>query len=173
MQISGQDPIPVFAQHPHLFDTSNFPPEHPLHSMLGKAELHRMKFEYVDRPPILEYVGLSAKMYSIKFAPGDGRSEEEGDELRKSKGVPRRVVDTQLRHMQFLEVLERPHTKRATFNMIRPRNHQLHTEQVTKNTLSGRDDKRWLCADGRSTHAYGHLANYLELENEDFPMEEL
>jgi hypothetical protein len=167
------DPLPIFKANPDRHDTSNFPTDHPLHSTEGKGKLGRMKFEYADQAPILEYVGLCAKMYSVKFV-GSGAEEGSGEELRKIKGVPKSFVNNELRHQDYMAVLQHPHVKKGTFNIIRPRAHVLHTEQVTKITLRGRDDKRWLCADNISTHTYGHHRTLAAVEEEDdIAMEEL
>jgi len=47
-----------------LYDTSDYPKEHPLHSNTNKKVLGKMKDECAGTP-ITEYVGLRPKMYSI------------------------------------------------------------------------------------------------------------
>ena len=66
------------AKHPDLYDTSDFPKDHPLHSTANKKVLGKMKDECAGRP-IAEYVGLRPKMYSIMEASGGGN-------IKKAKG---------------------------------------------------------------------------------------
>ena len=60
------------------YDTSDYPPDHFLHNMKNKKVLGKIKDERAGRP-IVEYVGLRPKMYSIL--------EESGQNLKKAKGV--------------------------------------------------------------------------------------
>ena len=60
------------------YDTSDYPPDHFLHNMKNKKVLGKIKDERAGRP-IVEYVGLRPKMYSI--------FEESGQNLKKAKGV--------------------------------------------------------------------------------------
>jgi hypothetical protein len=50
-----------------LFDTSNFPKDHPLYSTENKAVVGKFKSETGDKT-IAEFVGLRSKMYSIKVS---------------------------------------------------------------------------------------------------------
>ena len=47
-----------------LYDTSDYPKEHPLHSNTNKKVFGKMKDECAETP-IAQYVGLRLKMYSI------------------------------------------------------------------------------------------------------------
>ena len=53
-------------QNSHLFDTSDYPTEHPLYSLCNQKVLGKKKDETVAHPP-LEFVGLNPKMYSVKM----------------------------------------------------------------------------------------------------------
>ena len=48
----------------HLYDTSDYPKEHPLYSNANKQVLGKMKDE-CNGTPIAEFVGLRSKMYSF------------------------------------------------------------------------------------------------------------
>jgi len=101
-----------------------------------------------------EFVGLRAKMYSLK-APGKCH--------KKAKGIQNHFVSKHVRHEQFLNVLRKTtaHTK-ATFRTFRSTNHvqfgQFHGVymELTKLCLSAFDDKRYILDDGVCTLAYGH-----------------
>ena len=57
-------------QNSHLFDTSDYPTEHPLYTLCNKKGLGKMKDETVGHPP-LELVRLKPKMYSLKMKDSD------------------------------------------------------------------------------------------------------
>ena len=78
-----------------LYDTSDYAGDHPLHSMVNKKVLGKMKDEYAGRP-VAEYVGLRPKLYSILEASGN---------IRKAKGVKKTAVRKHIRHEQYREAL--------------------------------------------------------------------
>jgi len=61
----------------YMYDTSNYPKEHPLYDATNRKVLGKMKDE-CDGEPIEEVVALRPKMYSIKKA---------GSNIKKAKGV--------------------------------------------------------------------------------------
>ena len=69
LEIQTEDVYSDMADHPSLYDTSDFPEDHPLHSKVNKKVLGKMKDECAGHP-IAEYVGLRPKMYSILEASG-------------------------------------------------------------------------------------------------------
>ena len=79
-----------------LYDTSDYPKEHPLHSNKNKKVLGKMKDEWAGTP-IAEYVGLRPKMYSIL------KADEKN--IKKAKGVKKNVVKKQIMHEQYKETL--------------------------------------------------------------------
>ena len=74
---------------------------------------------------ILEYVGLRSKMYSILTVQPDGARKEK----RKIKGVPKKAV-TNVRHLEYREVLEEGSERRAAFAQLRSRAHEIAVETV-------------------------------------------
>ena len=85
---------------------------------------------------ILEYVGLRSKMYSILTVQPDGARKEK----RKIKGVPKKAV-TNVRHLEYQEVLEEGSERRAAFAQLRSRAHEIAVETVEKKSLSPFNDK--------------------------------
>jgi len=67
----------------HLYDTSDYPKEHPLHSDTNKKVLGKMKDECAGTP-IAECVCPRPKMYSIL------KADEKN--IKKAKGVKKNVV---------------------------------------------------------------------------------
>ena len=131
------------------YDTSDYPQDHPLHSMKNKKVLGKMKDECAGRP-IAEFVGLRPKMYSIL--------EAKGAEHRRAKGVKKSVVKRELRHEQYKQCLLQKKHRYDSMNMIRSDNHRMFSVRLNKVSLSPMDTKRWIADDGISTHAYGHYA---------------
>ncbi|KAK3783595.1 hypothetical protein RRG08_048477 [Elysia crispata] len=64
LEIESEDIYGDMAKRAELYDTSDYPHEHPLHSTENKKVLGKMKDECAERP-IAEYVGPRPKMYSI------------------------------------------------------------------------------------------------------------
>ena len=71
LEVQTEDVFRDMASNAELYDTSDYPPEHHLHSIANKKALGKMKDECAGRP-IAEYVGLRPKMYSILEARGGG-----------------------------------------------------------------------------------------------------
>ena len=69
MEIQTEDVYQDMAKHARLYDTSDYPEDHPLYSTVNKKVLGRMKDECAGRA-IAEYVSLRPKMYSILEADG-------------------------------------------------------------------------------------------------------
>ena len=61
LEIQTEDVYEDMTKHPELYDTSDYPPDHPLYSNANKKVLGKMKGECAGRP-IAEYVGLRPKM---------------------------------------------------------------------------------------------------------------
>ena len=114
----------------HLFDTSDYPTGHPNLSLANKKVLEKFKDETAGRP-ILEFIGLRAKMYSILLAD--------------SKGVPRYVRDRNLKHDLYRDCLLGERRMAHSMNAIRPADdHRLFSVTLHKTTLPPYDDKRFV-----------------------------
>ncbi|KAK3790228.1 hypothetical protein RRG08_027443 [Elysia crispata] len=94
LEIQTEDVYRDMFAHAGLYDTSDYPREHPLHSVENKKVLGKMTDECAGRP-IAEYIGLRPKMYSIL--------ESNGNNTKKAKGVRKYVVKKQIRHKQYWE----------------------------------------------------------------------
>jgi hypothetical protein len=135
-----------------FFDTSDYPPDHILHSKVNCKVLGKMKDECAGKPAI-EFVGLRSKMYSLLL------DKDETNEHVKmtAKGVKRCFVTKRLRHDMYLETLRTRKVTYASFMNFRSRSHKLETVNFEKVCLSAYDDKRYVLNDGISTLAYGHF----------------
>ena len=83
LEIQTENVYEDMGRSAHLYDTSNYPKDHPQYSTVNEKVVGKMKDECVGRL-IAEYVGLRPKMYSIL--------EASGRNIKKAKGVKRSVV---------------------------------------------------------------------------------
>ena len=147
LEIQTEDVYRDMIAHAGLYDTSNYPREHPLHSVENKKVLGKMTDECAGRP-IAEYIGLRPKMYSIL--------EANGNNTKKAKGVKKYVVKKHIRHKQYREALFEKTTFHHGMNVLRSERHHIYGQRLHKVSLSPFDSKRWIAENGVDTLAYGH-----------------
>ena len=102
LNIQTDDVYKDMEKNKDLYDTSDYPEDHFLHSKKNKKVLGKMKDE-INGKPISECVCLRSKMYSIKI--------EEAN-IKKAKGVKKRVIKKELKHEMYKEALENKKTFR-------------------------------------------------------------
>ncbi len=120
-----------------------------------KGVLGKFKDEIAVKLP-MEFVGLRAKMYSLKMAGG----KEKGT----AKGVKKKAKDAVV-HKYYKECLfagapgsgidVEKRCQQIKFNVIRSHKHQLFSETITKVSLCAADDKFYQLSDTEKL-AYGH-----------------
>ena len=130
------------------FDTSDYPPDHFLYSRVNCKVLGKFKDEYCK--PLLEFVGLRSKMYSILI----DRSDNEEISKRTAKGIKRCYISKRVRHDMYLETLQSRKPTYASFRNFRSKCHQLQTVNFEKICLFSYDDKRYVLSNGVETMAY-------------------
>ena len=131
----------------HLYDTSNYPKDHPQYSVVNEKVVGKMKDECAGRL-IAEYVGLRPKMYSIL--------EASGRNTKKAKGVKKSVVSDNIKHEQYIETLLDKKTFRHGMDVLRSERHHIYGQHLNKISLSPFDSKRWILENGIDTLAYSH-----------------
>jgi hypothetical protein len=129
------------------YDTSDYPEDHKLYSKTNKKVVGKFKDE-CNGKPISEFVGLRPKMYSIKVV--DDR------EIKKAKGVSKPVVEQELNHATYVECVKNACKKTHTMISMKSDHHHMGTYKTNKISLSALDTKKYICADGVTTLAYGH-----------------
>ncbi|KAK3754327.1 hypothetical protein QZH41_017838 [Actinostola sp. cb2023] len=109
-----------------LYDTSEYPRDHVLHSTANKKVLGKMKDE-THGLPIEELVGLRPKMYSLLY-------HEEGREVEKktAKGVAKHVTKHRIRHTHYRDCLFEKKRTMANMTQIRSDKHQLFSVNMNK-----------------------------------------
>ena len=130
----------------HLFDTSNYPKTHFLYNETKKKAVGFFKDEMGGKP-ILQFVGLRPKMYSILT---------DNENKKTAKGVKKATIKKHLRHDQYLKSLIEG--KRYSHNMrsIRSKDHILYSCLMKKTSICPLDDKRFLLEGGIKSLAYNH-----------------
>ena len=87
--IITEDLYQDMKQDQHLFDTSNYPKHHFLFSNDNKKVIGKFKDE-TGGLPIIEWVGLRVKMYSLLT--------DDGKEKKTGKGIKKNVLKKEVRH---------------------------------------------------------------------------
>jgi hypothetical protein len=139
-----------------MYDTSDYPSDHPCYSNVNKKVIGKFKDE-LNGVPMMEFVGLRAKMYSIL--------KDETHNKATAKGIKRSVIKS-LTHEQYKLAIfgttKEELQQKVSFNLIRSENHQLNSIKVTKTGLCAYDDKRWVLDDNVHTLAHGHYRTQSE-----------
>ena len=130
-----------------FFDTSDYPKDHKCYSDRNKKKLGYFKDETCG-VPIVEFVGLRSKMYSILLADDSVKNT--------AKGIQQHFSKTKLKHELYKSCLEEELRTFAEYNSIRSFKHDVYTIHENKVALSSFDDKRYLLKDSHNTPAYGH-----------------
>lgn len=146
-----------------LFDTSEYPPEHFLFSEANKKKIGKFKDENAGEP-VLEFVGLRAKMYSMVT--------EEGKEKTTAKWVKRPVLAKEIQHEDCKTCLFTKQECEHKMVRLRSEKHEMFTLQQNKKSLSPYDDKRYILGYGYSTRAHGHWRNHVPREEPREDIEE-
>ena len=138
-------------QDQELYDTSDYPKEHFLHSVVNEKVIGKFKDETAG-VPIIEWVGLRAKMYSVLSK--DGKEDQ-----KKGKGNQKSVLKKDVKHQDFKDCLFERREYHHQMMGFRSQQHQLYTIKQPKKSLSPFDDKRFILEDGFTTRAHGHHLN--------------
>ena len=101
-----------------------------------------MKDEY-GGVPVIKFIGLKTKMYSIL--------DENNNEKSTNKGH-----NAFIEFQEFYDTLFQKNILRQTMRRIKSKNHNVGTYEINKIFLSCFDDKRYILKNGINTLAYGH-----------------
>ncbi|KFM56741.1 hypothetical protein X975_19627, partial [Stegodyphus mimosarum] len=141
--VQTEDIYKDMSLHLDLYDTSEYPKEHPLYSEKNKKRIGCFKDE-LNGAPVYEFVGLKAKMYSLLTPCG---------EKKTAKGVSRTVLRKHIRHLNYKDCLFNETRSRDMQRRIASESHRLFTVETNKVSLSPYDDKRYLI-DSVNSYAY-------------------
>ena len=130
----------------NLFDNSDYLNSSKYFFNDNKKVIGKFKDEAAGKP-ILEFIGVKSKMYS--YLIGD-------EEYKKAKGVKKHVVKNEIKHRNYLDVLNNNKIMHHQMNTIRSESHHINSYHINKVSLSPDDDKRYILNDEVTSLAYGH-----------------
>ena len=130
----------------YLFDTSNYPKDHFLYDESKKKAVGFFKDEMGGKP-IVQFVGLRPKMYSILTVD---------DNKKTAKGIKKTTIQKHIRHNEYLKALEEGKRYSHQMRSIRSKEHMLYSSLLKKTSICPLDDKRFLLQGGIKSLAYNH-----------------
>ena len=128
-------------------DFSGYDKNHKCYDATNKKVLGKFKDE-VDGKIITHFIGLKPKSYTFKV-------HNEAKEEKKSKGIVKHKVRTQLNFNKYKDTLENNSCDTVSFNSIRSKNHQIYSINQVKQALSSYDNKRYYL-DNINSLPFGH-----------------
>lgn len=131
----------------HILDLSNYPRSHKLYNDKNKKKLGFLKCE-TEGKIIREFVGLKAKLYSIKYC--------DGTNIKRAKGLQNTVVKNFITHDHYKEVLNEESIITSENRRIQSKFFDLHTVLSHKISHTAFDDKRFICSNKIDTLPYGY-----------------
>jgi len=145
-EVLDDDVYETMNNHITEFDTSDFSRDHFLYADFNRKRLGKMKDE-CNGTPIVHFIGLSPKMYSI----------EAGNMYKRTaKGVKKSVIKSQLHHSVYKQVFYSNKKLYLDMNFIRSKDHNLFSIDIRKSGLHCFDSKRYISEDGINTLSHGH-----------------
>lgn len=132
----------------HILDLSNYPVNHFLYNVDNNKKLGFLKCETQGKI-ISEFVGLKAKLYSVKYL--------DGTNLKRAKGLQSAVVKNFINHQHYLDVLKNNVIISAENHRIQSRYFELNTVRSMKISHTAFDDKRFICKNKIDTLPYGFI----------------
>lgn len=134
-------------------DFSGYPKTHKNYSVQNKKVIGKFT-EEASSNPIVEFCGLRSKMNCMIIEKG-----LQSKTKCTAKGVKSNTKD-KLRMENYKQAIfgttKGEWVQKATSNFIRQQNHQVYSVKITKVSLCGFDDKRYVLEDNVSTLAHGH-----------------
>ena len=149
IQVMTADLFRDFKDLSDYMDFSDYPKSHPNYDASNKKVLGKFKDELSSKI-MTHFIGLKPKSYAFKVQ-GDKK------EYKKSKGVVKGKVNTELNYDMYERTLNGEIKPTVKFNTIRSKNHHIFSINQTKFALSNFENKRhWL--DTNLSLPYGHYS---------------
>jgi hypothetical protein len=145
-KIQTEDLYKDLHLHRQLFDFSDYDHSHPLFSIENRKVIGTMKDEAQGKI-LKSFIGVSPKMYSFSG---------ENIEKRAVKGVKKSLVERDVNHEVFKQVLFDQKKFYSQMVLIRSKGHKVTTGSYRKVALHCFDSKRYILPDGIHTLAHNH-----------------
>ena len=125
-EIKTDDIYEDMKQNKNLYDFSEYPEDHPLYDVSNKKRAGKFKDEMSSKI-ITEFVGLRAKMYSIKT--------DDEHVSKKANGIKKSVVAREIKFNDYRKSLfgttKEKIQQNTSFNTIRSYQHELYSIMTT------------------------------------------
>ena len=135
----------------HLYDTSDYPEDHPQHSMVNNKIPGKLKDE-VSGKPIQEVVCLRSKMYSILL--------DDDTNTKKAKGTKQCVVKKVITHQNYKDALFEKKSFKHEMQRFGTENHVIYTHSIStrlrfRSSIRNDGSRQTVCQRGpTATRAY-------------------
>ncbi len=138
------------------FDFSDYPEDHKCYSKNNIKVIGKFKDE-TNSNPIVEFVGLRAKMYSQNVYY---KYDDKHKAKKTAKGVKRSVKDKseKLSHECYKKTVFESIITYEKMLSLRSYNHNISLIEQNKVALCNYDDKMYILDNGIDTLAYGHYS---------------
>lgn len=143
----SKNPIEDLSKIKDYCDFSTLPKDSPLYDTSHAKEFGYFKDEAKGKK-ILGICSPRTKVYAIQF--------ENAPEMKKLKGINKSFVQSSIFYEDYKNCVLNKTKKYAQFKNIIANGHNLYTANISKLALEGTDRKRFICADGIHTLAWGH-----------------
>ena len=165
------DSLYYYIEHPDLeaglaeiknhLDYSEYDPSSPHYDKKNEKVLGKFKCETQGKP-IIEFVGLRPKMYSILYKDKTSTTMEK----HRAKGISK-SARRDLKHEEYKKQLDLPSENYITNRRLGSKLHKIYAVAVEKRGLCSFDDKRFILDDKIHTLAYGHKNITKEIVTDD------
>lgn len=155
LQIQNTDIYQFIKENINEFDTSDYDLNNPYNIPLANKKIVGKMKDECNGTPISHFVGLRAKMYSIKIG-------NQNKIVKKAKGVKKNIINKKISFENYVDCLKKNLTLVDKQNLIKSHLHKVYSIEQEKKMLNGADDKRFILKDRISTLAWGHF----RIENE-------
>ena len=135
LHITDSNIYEIMQRNKDLFDFSDYPKEHILHSDENKKVLGKFKDE-LNGNIMTKRISLRSKMYCHKIFGSD-------NEDKRAKGIKRCNVKNDLTFDKYYECLFHNVNTTHDFKQFKSINHEIYTITSTKKGLSPFDSKRY------------------------------
>ena len=114
------------------FDLASYPPSSPYYDTTNNKVVGKFKDE-ANGEPILEFVGLRAKMYSYQTLSHNETGEQSILTKKRAKGIQKAAV-AKLRHEEFKKQLDHPEENFITNRRFGSKLHEIYGIEVCRHS---------------------------------------
>ena len=176
-QVIGKDIYEGMSEMKSEFDFSEYPKDHYLYSEDNMKVVGKFKDECLGQL-MLKFIGLRPKLYSydynkLAYYDVDENGKEKVTETPTSSTITKIILANKntakgvkgevakgLSFDDYEKCLRTLKHKEVNIKRIGSDCHRIYTYNSNKIGLSAFDTKRWICADGIHTLAFGHWRTY-------------